>query len=314
VTYGLEPVTTIERLRSFAQQAISIRGARKALKSIDLIVEDAWSPMEALLASLIMLPGEEFGYDLWPITLNPRMEVSEQLKPYAAAASRVPDIRFRGTSVGINYDGEDHFGLRRIAQAAVAAERSPGNAHLAQEVEEAIADARKRIVSDKRRDRDLETMGYVVLPVTKEDFDEQGGIDRVMGQVVEAIEREGRRDLTSQRQLLENESLAIARQLFIWSLMPGGSAANARRRLRKLMADKAQEDLGGSTVDAKRGESDTSVTAPLETPVDNAPQPLEGSDAGDGLLPEFLWTGLLDKVIAAEYLSKRLYDALTCEA
>ena len=121
VTYNLDPVTSVARLRSYAREASAIRGARKALATIDRIEENAWSPMEALLAALIVLPGDEFGYDLWPISLNERKEASERLRPYVSSDSRVPDLLFRGTSVGLNYDGEDHFGLLRIAQAAAAA-------------------------------------------------------------------------------------------------------------------------------------------------------------------------------------------------
>lgn len=241
VAYDLEPVTSVERLRAFAREASGIRGMHQAMATIDRIVENAWSPMEALLAALIVLPAEEFGYDLWPIVLNPRKEADEHLRPYVSTDSRVPDIVFSATSVGLNYDGEDHFGLRRIAAAATAAAGSPGDAHLAREVEDAIADARQRIVGDKRRDRDLETQGYVVLPVTKEDFSDDGGIDHVMGQVVEAIEREGTRRLGAQRELLKDKELATKRQLFIWSLMPGRTAAGARQKLQALVEPQAQE-------------------------------------------------------------------------
>ena len=161
--------------------------------------------MEALLAALLVLPGNELRYDLWPFALNPRKEASEHIMAYTHASSRVPDILFSGTSIGLNYDGEDHFGLWRIAETAAAAERDPGNGHLAEEAVRALADARQRIIADKRRDRDLEALGYVVMPVTKEDLQERGGLDRVIKQVIDAIEREGTRNLEAQRQMLEDE-------------------------------------------------------------------------------------------------------------
>lgn len=231
ITYGLPPVTSVERLRAFAHQAHWIRGAEQALATIDAIVENAWSPMEALVAALIVLPHSSLGYDLWPITLNPRKALGERLGSTSDAQSRVSDIMFAGTSVGLNYDGEDHFRLQDIADAAMALDQNPQDAMCAKELETALAEARARIVADKRRDRDLMAMGLFVFSITKEDLEEPGGFDRVMLQVIEAIEASGTRNLCEVKRDLERRGLATARQDFIWSLMPGGRAMKARRRL-----------------------------------------------------------------------------------
>ena len=231
IAYDVEPVTSIERLRDFAAQAHWIRGASLALKTIDRIVENAWSPMEALLAALTVLPVDELGYDLWPITLNPRKRLGERLERLSEVESRVPDIMFNGTSAGINYDGEDHFRLDEIVEAAVLADRNPGDARFSRQLEEAIADSRRCIVEDKRRDRDLLALGLSVFSATKEDIEQEGGLDRLMGQVIEAIEAEGVRDLSAQRRMLKNQSRAKARQLLVWSLIPGPHAASAQEKL-----------------------------------------------------------------------------------
>ena len=230
VTYDVEPVTSVDRLRTYAQQAHAVRGSRRALETIDRIVENAWSPMEAILAALIVLPFHELGYDLWPIDLNSRRELGERLAPLSDVESRVPDVMFRGTDVGLNYDGEDHFRLGDIARAAVAADRDPGNSDLVRELDDALAEARERIVADKRRDRDLLAMNLAVFSVTKEDFLEQGGLDRVIGQAIEALESSGKRVLSLQRIMLRNKALARARQDLIWSLMPCQEAIAARER------------------------------------------------------------------------------------
>ena len=231
VTYDIEPATSVERLRAFAREAHWIRGAEQALATIDEIVENAWSPTEALIAALITLPHDSLGYDLWPIILNSRKELGERLVMTSDVSSRVPDILVAGTNVGLNYDGKDHFRLEEIADAAVALDRDPGNVALARELERALHDARARIVADKRRDRDLMAMGYTIFSVTKEDLEEQGGFDRVMMQVIEAIEASGKRDLSELRRVMSQQDLARARQDFIWSLMPGARAIEARRRL-----------------------------------------------------------------------------------
>lgn len=233
VRYGIPPATTVERLRSFAREAHWIRGTERAISTIDRIVENAWSPMEAIIAALIVLPRSELGYGMWPIALNPRKELGERLAQLSDASSRVPDIMFMGTSVGLNYDGEDHFRLSEIARAAAASERNPGDASLFRELELALAEARKRIVSDKRRDRDLMALGLAVFSITKEDLEEKGGFDRVMRQVVEAIERTGERNLVLHRSAFEGGLYADARQDFIWSLVPGPHTLAAHERLER---------------------------------------------------------------------------------
>lgn len=231
VAYDVEPATTVERLRAFALEAHWIRGARRALPTIDRIVENAWSPMEALIAALIVLPVDELGYAMWPIALNPRKELGERLAQLSEATSRVPDIMFSGTNVGLNYDGEDHFRLSDIARTAVEADRNPGDASRSRELGQAMDDARAAIVADKRRDRDLMALGLTVFSVTKEDLEEEGGFDRLILQVIEAIEGEGSRNLEKQRRMLRNRSRATARQAFIQTLMPGSHSAEARARL-----------------------------------------------------------------------------------
>lgn len=219
--YGIVPVTTVAKLRAYAREAHGVRGSQHALAAIDLIAENAWSPAEALVAALAVLPVDKLGLGLGPIDLNPRKELGERLSRLSDAGSRVPDIMFRGTDVGLNYDGEDHFRLSEIARAAVALDRDPGNAALAREFAEAMADSRARIVADKRRDRDLMLLGLTVFSITKEDLLDRGGFERVMGQVVEAIERTERRDLLAQRVALGNERISRARHGLIRSLMPG---------------------------------------------------------------------------------------------
>ena len=221
IAYGIAPITSVDRLYAYARAAHSVYGSQRALETIDLIAENAWSPMEALVAALIVLPIDRLGLGLGPLKLNPRKELGERLSRLSDKESRVPDIMFTGTNVGINYDGEDHFRLEEIARAAVALERDPGSKDRSDELAAAIADARARIVEDKRRDRDLMSLGLMVFSATKEDLLEQGGFERVMGQVVEATERTERRDLSSQRLVLENGRLEKARFNLIRSLSPG---------------------------------------------------------------------------------------------
>ena len=207
VSYGIPPATSVARLRAFLSKAEELRGAAQARETLGLLSDEAWSPMEAIVVALLVLPFGELGYGLGPVELNARHEASGQP---TQRASRVPDVLFSGTHVGINYDGRDHFGLEEIARSAREAERTPGDQRLAREAEKALAEARRRIVEDKRRDRDLAAMGLTVVPVTYEDLMERGGLDLVVRQLIELVEREGARDCSIQRHMLESTSLVNA--------------------------------------------------------------------------------------------------------
>lgn len=232
VTFQVPPVTNAERLRSFVSECRHVNGVGQAKKTLEWLLDDAWSPMEAILAALAVLPAGSFGYDLWPIQLNRRVATENG----ASKESRVPDLVFNGTDVGMNYDGEEHFPLQGIADAAMRLALAPGDKNCEERLEHALAAAREGSVADKRRDRDLGAAGKTVFAVTKEDLYERGALDALMLQVIEAIERGGRRKLSKQRIMLENPLLAKVRQEFVWSLLPGKVGTDAGKRLRERLS------------------------------------------------------------------------------
>ena len=143
---------------------------------------------------------------------NPRIAAPERLDGLSQKQTRVPDIMFVGSGVGINYDWGMHYDLRSIAEATTM---EPN------ETDEALAAVRRAIVDDKRRDRDLWLRGLTVLPATSEDLYQPRGPDRLMGQVMEAIERTAGRDLSLQRSVLTRQPFVRERQRLVWSLLPG---------------------------------------------------------------------------------------------
>lgn len=231
VTYRLAPITSVERLRAFASMARGIRGRRQALQTITLIEEHAWSPMEAVLAALVTLTFAQLGYDLGPVALNRRMPTPATGPALSDASSRVPDLLFRGTKVGFNYDGDDHFGLRALVEAGIRLGSNPGDGRAEAEVSKTLAEVRRRIVEDKRRDRDRDHAGYHVMPITREDLTEPGRLDAIMLAAVDLLEHTEGRHLPRQRALLGQEVLSRQRHLLMRSLMPGRQAEEARRQL-----------------------------------------------------------------------------------
>ena len=203
VTYGVEPVTTPEKISAFLAGCRYVPGTESARRMLPYLRANAWSPTEAIVAALAVMDYDDYGYEIGDVVLNQRIRTGEQ-------ATRVPDILFTGTHVGLNYDGGVHFGLQDVVAAA-------GTEHEAA----AVAQARARIVDDKRRSRELLAAGYTVLPVTSEDLYEAGGLDAVMEQVMTLIERECGRNYSKTRDFLSHPIVAKRRQRLIWSLLPG---------------------------------------------------------------------------------------------
>lgn len=207
VTYSVDPLTTPEAIGEYLEGCRHMPRIWQSREVLLYLLGNAWSPIEAIIAQMIVLEPCESGYGLGEIELNRRVGAGKK-------GSRVPDILFSGTHVGLNYDGGVHFGLEDVVAAAgTEGERA------------AIAAARAKIVGDKRRDRELLANGYTVLPVTSEDLYEPGGLDVVMGQVITLIERETGRDLSSQKKWLAAPGAIKWRQQLLWSLLPGERGA-----------------------------------------------------------------------------------------
>ena len=195
-TFGIKPVTTADKIRSYVSVARDLAGLEQSRRVAEWLMDEAWSPQEALLNGLARMPLHELGYELGELQLNPRFIARGPLLSLVDKRSRVPDSLVKDTNVGFNYDG----GLLD-SNAAV--------------------NMRNAVVADKRRDRDLLVQACAVLPVTKEDFYEHGGIDRVMLQAMSLLERTGQRDFSKHRRVLRRPKLAEERQRLIWSLLPG---------------------------------------------------------------------------------------------
>lgn len=223
-TYLMPPVTSAEKVRAYVEELRGMEGLPQARLVAPRLIDNAWSPREAIIALLARRPTSRLGYGMPPIVLNSRMVVGD-------GATRVPDIMFAGTPVGINFEGEGHLDLGGIVSAATEAVLNPGSPTGQRELDGQIGKVRGKYVDDQRRNRDLLAEGLTVFTVTNEDLLQEGGLDSVMLQCMTAIKRAGGTDLSRQRHAVLNRLLAHKRQLLIWSLMPGQVGADARREL-----------------------------------------------------------------------------------
>jgi hypothetical protein len=230
-TFGIKPITTADKIRSYVSAVHDLAGLEQSRRVAEWLMDEAWSPQEALLNGLARMPLHELGYELGELQLNPRFIVRGPLLSLVDKKSRVPDSLVRDTHVGFNYDGGPHFG-----------EDAPDMAGTGLLDSNTATNMRKAVVADKRRDRDLLVQGLAILPVTKEDFYDSGGIDRVMLQAMSLLERIDQRDYSKHRRVLRRPKLAEERQRLIWSMLPG-------RRGRELSQELARREPPEATVE-----------------------------------------------------------------
>lgn len=220
VRHGISPATSTEKIGRFLSECGLVRGIAAARRALAHVRDNAWSPMEAILALALALPTDEFGYGLSGITLNARHENDPDLVRRGVASTRVPDIELSESSVGFNYDGRDHFDLDAVARA---------------QDRDAFAEAarvRQHYVGDLRRNRELAAQGRIILPVVSEDLFGPGALDTLVLEAVLTMEALGERSSDDVCALLASWPHAHMRQLLVWSLLPWRRGAMfARQRL-----------------------------------------------------------------------------------
>lgn len=228
VRMNVDAVTSVERIGRFLDAARGIRGLKRARRALELTRDNAWSPTESVVATMACLPLDEFGYGLGKLTLNKRISTPEGLLATTDKESRVPDILFDQTPVGINYDGAVHLDLDSIVDATRRLAEDPGSSAFDRELREALNAVRAKVVDDIMRNRELAADGLVVFPVVKEDLNREDGLDRVMLQVVQSIEERTGRDLTRQRRAIALPLAKQRRRELLNSLLPKRQQVAAR--------------------------------------------------------------------------------------
>lgn len=191
-----------------------------------------------MLATVLSLPSVSGGYGLGPLSLNPRIKVGEDSFGMRHAKTRVPDMVFAGTDIGLNYEGENHLDLDSLVRSVMDAVLNPGSLTASEVVESTKRSVRAKAVDDGRRDRELTLSGLNVLRVTKEDLLERGGMERLVALLLPVIERQRGVSYDDLRASMGIPALVRARQRLVWSLLPGeigrayGHVEAMRQRLR----------------------------------------------------------------------------------
>lgn len=216
--YNVKPLTSVEKITRFIATAKSIRGIDAARYTIKFLNDNAWSPTESVIAAFLRLPIDCLGFDLGELSLNPRVDLAMPLP--GAKPKRHPDIVIKGTSVGVNYDGLMHLDLDSIVQASMEMGAHPEAAQTQLEVSRAVERVRAKVLDDTRRDRELAASGLSILPVLKEDLYTSKGLEMLVGQLVNSLERLTDRDMSIQKFILDSGAFSTARHRMLLSLLP----------------------------------------------------------------------------------------------
>ena len=219
-TYGVPPVTNVEKISSYLDACGRRRGVTLARKSLKWVRDNAWSPMESIVALMACLPVSEDGYGMGDVSLNVRHGTTPELVDLGCKESRVPDIEIVGTHIGFNYDSHAHLDLDSIVEAARKGDPSA-----------AMRDVREKYLDDLKRNRELAAMGRVILPVTPNDLFALGGLDAVMLEAAFAMEEFDGRNSIHLQTCLQSRPQVVRRQKLVWSLLPWPEGRRYAREL-----------------------------------------------------------------------------------
>ena len=225
IVYNLKPLTSAAKIARFLEEAKSMRGIGAARDTVKLLNDNAWSPTESIIAAFLRLPIDCLGFDLGELSLNPRVDLTAPLP--GAKSKRYPDIVIAETPVGVNYDGLVHLDLASIVRASAEMGAHPEMSQAQFEVDRAIRNVRAKALDDIRRNRELAASGLYVLPVLKEDLYTPNGLEMLVRQLVDSLERLTDRDMSVQKSILDSGAFSAARHRMLLSLLPGKHVVDA---------------------------------------------------------------------------------------
>ena len=75
VAYLVPPVTSAEKVRDYVAKLHGMEGLPQARLVVPRLIDNAWSPREAIIALLARRPTSRLGYGMPPIVLNSRVDV-----------------------------------------------------------------------------------------------------------------------------------------------------------------------------------------------------------------------------------------------
>jgi len=181
--YDAEPVMSLESLAWYAAH-VRIRGGRKALTwALDRAMEGAASAAEARMALIMSLPAEEGGYGFDKPTLNHRIDVPDSAHKDVGKDTYYLDAFWPAAMADLECESTE-FHLSPEATLALARVRDASADEISEfpSLQQAQQWRRSLITkadADRRRLRDLQYLGILVIPVTSFDLASPSRMDQV---------------------------------------------------------------------------------------------------------------------------------------
>lgn len=233
-TDAVEPVLSLDGLRSFMRHAHHIRGNRQTLqKALQVACEGAASPTETMLALILALPIADGGYELDRPCLNAELVTPSGKRPYVAGARYVLDAFYQQGLVDLEVESTRyHLDPLAAAHLMVAREYRQFDADepTSREADPELSAVRawqRRLVSkaddDRRRMRDVQALGIQVIPVTSFDMRDATRMDQVAWALAERLNAVADKDLGPHLQRATTRGARLARQALLdhlWSEGP----------------------------------------------------------------------------------------------
>ena len=166
-TYGLEPVTTIARIRSFACHVRMARNQHILNAALEIALDRAASPIESAAAIVLRRPIELGGYSMRKLLLNPKVEVPEYVSKFVSQKAYYPDMYFPDCATDLEYESTE-FHLDPITANWSSYDIAQWRTHQAH-----------KAASDRKRAREIEALGIRVIPIIWEDLLSSDQLDRI---------------------------------------------------------------------------------------------------------------------------------------
>lgn len=150
--FGLDPVTTVERLKNFVDACPGIHGAKMARRAIEHVQVNSASPMETALHMRLSLTGRMGGYGLPASRLNHEVKLNANARRIYKRGSVRFDLFFAEAKLDVEFHGNGH---------------------------------ESKVASDAARDAAIEYMGYSTMAITMKQYRDY----LAMGEIVRSIAR-----------------------------------------------------------------------------------------------------------------------------
>lgn len=119
VIYGIPPVSSVVKIRSYLRRCQHERHAARALRNLDFVCEHSNSIRETALALYLSLPMSRGGAGLPKPILNKSIDVSKLTGVAWREDLRWTDIGWPGLNIGVEYDSDEfHSNPEKLTQDA----------------------------------------------------------------------------------------------------------------------------------------------------------------------------------------------------